>query len=126
MNKQDGYDIHTDIGFDMLEHIDVQKLADECKEDWFNQTLCKVNDCVVRLGVVKGEFHWHKHDNEDEFFYVVSGKLLVETEAQTFELNPKQGVTIPKGVMHKPRAPERTVILMIEGAGVVPTGDDAS
>ena len=86
--------------------------------------LCRVNDCVVRLGIVKGEFHWHKHDNEDEFFYVVSGKLFVDIEGRSFELNPKQGVTIPKGVLHNTRAPEKTVMLMIEGANVIPTGDD--
>jgi mannose-6-phosphate isomerase-like protein (cupin superfamily) len=73
--------------------------------------------------VVLGEFHWHKHDDEDEFFYVVEGRFIIDLEGRTVELNPRQGFTIPKGVMHKPRAPERTVILMIEGAGVVPTGD---
>ncbi len=124
MNNPTQYNIHTDTGFDMLEHIDIQKLVDNCEDDWFNQTLCRVNDCVVRLGIVKGEFHWHKHDNEDEFFYVVSGKLFVDIEGRSFELNPNQGVTIPKGVLHNTRAPEKTVMLMIEGANVIPTGDD--
>jgi mannose-6-phosphate isomerase-like protein (cupin superfamily) len=82
-----------------------------------------VNDCVVRVGVVKGEFHWHKHDNEDEFFYVVEGKFLIEVGDRTFELGPQQGFTVPKGVVHRAHAPERTVILMIEGSGVIPTGD---
>lgn len=89
----------------------------------YNQSLSKVNDCVVRLGVVQGEFHWHKHDNEDEFFYVVEGKFIIEMEDRTVEPGPRQGFTIPRGVMHCPRAPERTVILMIEGSGVIPTGD---
>jgi dTDP-4-dehydrorhamnose 3,5-epimerase-like enzyme len=123
MSTESKYDIHTDLKFNPLELIDIRKLYEECKEDWFNQTLCQVNDCVVRLGVVKGEFHWHKHDEEDEFFYVVDGKFLVDLEGQSVELNPQQGLTVPKGVLHRTRAPERTVILMIEGSTVTPTGD---
>jgi mannose-6-phosphate isomerase-like protein (cupin superfamily) len=77
----------------------------------------------VRLGVIQGEFHWHKHDNEDEFFYVVAGKLLIDVDGRTIELNPNQGFTVPRGVVHRTRAPSRTAMLMIEGAGVTPTGD---
>ena len=117
------YSINTNIGFDPLQLVDIEKIVAECKDDWFNQTLCRVNDCVVRLGIVCGEFHWHKHDNEDEFFYVIDGKLIVELEDKTVELEPRQGLTVPKGVMHKTLAPERTVMLMIEGSGVEPTGD---
>ncbi|HSY58015.1 MAG TPA: cupin domain-containing protein, partial [Terriglobales bacterium] len=105
-----------------LEVIDEKALADACLFKWYNQTLCKVNDCVVRLGIMQGEFHWHKHDNEDEFFYVVDGRFLIDLEDRTVELMPKQGFTVPRGVVHRTRAPEKTVILMIEGAGVVPTG----
>jgi mannose-6-phosphate isomerase-like protein (cupin superfamily) len=77
----------------------------------------------VRLGVVRGEYHWHKHDAEDEFFYVVDGRLLIDLKAQTVELSPRQAFVVPKGVVHRTRAPERTVILMVEKATVVPTGD---
>src|SRR5260370_22744242 len=122
MSMQTPYSINADVKFNPLELIDVNKLQAECKEPWFNQTLCKVNDSVVRLGVVKGEFHWHKHDNEDEFFYVVEGKFLIDFGDRTVELHPQQGFTVPKGVMHRTRAPERTVILMMEGSGVVPAG----
>ena len=123
MNSQQPYSINLDAKFKPLELIDVQALADACKEAWYNQTLCRVNDCVVRLGVLHGEFHWHKHDAEDEFFYVVDGHLLVDLEGRTVDLPPKQGLTVPQGVMHRTRAPERCVVLMIEGASVVPTGD---
>ena len=123
MDTKSGYSINTDVKFGPLELIDVQKLQKERQEQWFNQTLCQVNDCVVRLGVVKGEFHWRKHDEEDEFFYTVDGKLLVDLENQTIELTPQQGLTVPKGVLHRTRAPERTVILMIEGNTVTATGD---
>ena len=124
MDSQHDYNINLDEKYGFLKLIDIQEIVDSCKEKWFNQTLCRVNDCVVRLGIVKGEFHWHKHDNEDEFFYVIDGKLLLDLEGKTIELFPNQGFTVPKGVLHKTRAEERTVMMMIEGAGVKPTGDE--
>ena len=126
MSDQSPYSINLDESFGSLEFIDVGALADAVEEQWFNQTLVRVNDCVVRLGVMQGEFHWHHHDEEDEFFYVVEGRFLIDLqeEDRTVELMPKQGFTVPKGVLHRTRAPERTVILMVEGAGVVPTGDE--
>ena len=120
---QTSYSINLDVRHGPLELIDVQALVDACQEPWYNQTLCQVNDCVVRLGVLHGEFHWHKHDREDEFFYVVDGRFMIDLEGRTVELTPRQGFTVPKGVMHRTRAPERSVILMIEAAGVKPTGD---
>src|SRR5687767_12431769 len=117
------YETHLDVLHEQLEVIDVPAIAAAVTHPWWNQTLCRVNDSVVRLGVVHGEFHWHKHDDEDEFFYVLEGKFVIELEDQTVELTPGTGFLVPRGVMHFPRAPERTVILMVEGSGVVPTGD---
>jgi mannose-6-phosphate isomerase-like protein (cupin superfamily) len=116
------YATHLDILHGPLETIDVQALVDACRDKWYNQTLCKVNDAVVRLGVIQGEYHWHKHDEEDEFFYVVSGKLLVDLEGRTMELGARQGIVVPHGVVHRTRAPEPTVMLMVERATIVPTG----
>jgi mannose-6-phosphate isomerase-like protein (cupin superfamily) len=82
-----------------------------------------VNDSVVRIGIVEGEYHWHKHDNDDEFFFVLDGKLLIDLEGQTVELFPNQGMTISKGVMHRTRALEKTVMLMVETSTIQPTGD---
>lgn len=124
MTNATPYSIDMDVRLNPLELIDVNAIVKECDKQWFNQTLTRVNDCVVRLGILHGEFHWHKHDNEDEFFYVVDGKLIVELEGKTVELGPQQGITVPKGVMHKTAAPEKVVVLMIEGATVTPTGDD--
>ena len=117
------YTIHTDIKYGPLELVDAGKLADECSEKWWNQSLCRVNDSVARLGVFQGEFHWHKHDREDELFFVLEGKLLVDLEGRTVELGERQAILVPRGVLHRTRAPERTVVLMIEAASVVPTGD---
>jgi mannose-6-phosphate isomerase-like protein (cupin superfamily) len=117
------YSTHLNILHAVGQVIDVNALVAANKHPWWNQTLCQVNESVVRLGVVQGEYHWHKHDNEDEFFYVVSGHFLIDMEDQTVDLHPGQGFVVPKGAMHRPRAPEKTVILMVETAGIVPTGD---
>ena len=123
MSTQGDYTIHLDVKFGYGKLIDVPRLVAECKQEWFNQSLCEVNDCVIRLGIVKGEFHWHRHDQEDEFFLVLSGKLLIDLEAETIELGPQQAYTVRKGVLHRTRAEEKTVMLMVEKSSVVPTGD---
>ena len=122
MGAQIPYAINLVPKFNPLELIDINSLVAACQDRWYNQTLCKVNDCVVRLGVAQGEFHWHKHEKEDEFFYLVSGKFFIDLEGRTIELKPSQGFTVPKGVVHRTRAPEKSVFLMIEGAGIIPTG----
>jgi mannose-6-phosphate isomerase-like protein (cupin superfamily) len=116
------YETRLGIQYKPLEVIEEKGLADACTSKWFNQTLCQVNQAVVRLGVVQGEYHWHKHVADDEFFYVVEGQLLIDLEDRTVQLAPRQGFVVPKGVMHRTRAPQRTVILMVENVGIVPTG----
>jgi mannose-6-phosphate isomerase-like protein (cupin superfamily) len=123
MEKEYNYVTKLDVKFDHLERIDVNEMVSECTDKWFNQTLTQVNDSVVRIGIVEGEYHWHKHDNDDEFFFVLSGQLLIDLEDRTIELNSNQGVTITKGVMHRPRAPKKTVMLMVETSAIQPTGD---
>ena len=123
MEKKFDYVTLLDTKYGHLERIDVPQMVAECKDKWFNQTLTQVNDSVVRLGIVEGEYHWHKHDNDDEFFFVLEGQLLIDLEDRTIELNPNQGVTITKGVMHRPRAPKKTVMLMVETSAIQPTGD---
>ena len=117
------YDTRLDIRFGALERVDVPGLVAACDHPWYNQTLCKVNDSVVRLGVVQGEYHWHKHDNDDEFFFVLDGRFFIDLEGRSVELKAREGFVVPKGVVHRTRAPERAVILMVENAGIVPTGD---
>ena len=118
-----GYATHLDILFPHLEKIDVPKVVDAVTDEWYNQTLCQVNGSVGRLGVMQGEYHWHKHDHDDEFFFCLDGEFLVDLEDRTVALGPRQGFVVPKGVVHRTRAPERCVILMVENAGIVPTGD---
>jgi mannose-6-phosphate isomerase-like protein (cupin superfamily) len=117
------YTTHLDIKFPPLSLVDVPALVKACTDPWYNQTLCKVNDSVVRLGVLQGEYHWHKHSNDDEFFFVLEGCLVIDLEARSIELRAQEGFVVPKGIVHRTRAPERTVILMVETASIVPTGD---
>jgi mannose-6-phosphate isomerase-like protein (cupin superfamily) len=117
------YDTRLNLLHQPLELIDEKAVSDAAPHKWYNQTLCQVNASVVRVGVVEGEYHWHKHDHDDEFFYVVEGQLLIDLEGRLVELAPRQGFVVPKGVLHRTRAPKRTVILMFENAGIIPTGD---
>jgi mannose-6-phosphate isomerase-like protein (cupin superfamily) len=117
------YTTHLDIKFPALSLVDVPSLVKACKDDWYNQTLCKVNDSVVRLGVMQGEYHWHKHDKDDEFFFVLDGHFIIDLEDRSVDLQATQGFVVPKGVVHRTRAPDRAVILMVETATIVPTGD---
>jgi mannose-6-phosphate isomerase-like protein (cupin superfamily) len=117
------YATHLNVLYEPLQVVDVQALVDACRDRWYNQTLTQVNDSVVRLGVLEGEYHWHKHEREDEFFYVVDGRFLIDLEERTVELKPRQGFTVPRGIVHRTRAPERSIVLMIERAGIIPTGD---
>ena len=123
-SDQEPYDIHLDVKFEHLCAFDVAAEA-AAHDPWFNQTLTRVNDSVVRLGVIEGDFHWHKHDDTDEFFMVLEGELVIDLEEEaSVTLAPQQAYTVPRGVVHRTRAPRgRTAILMVEAAGVSPTGD---
>jgi mannose-6-phosphate isomerase-like protein (cupin superfamily) len=123
-NEEYPYINHMNILHDALQVIDIQSLVEKCTDEWYNQTLCQVNESVVRLGILHGEYHWHKHDTDDEFFFTLSGTLLVDIEGrETIELRQHQGYVVPKGVVHKTRAPKKTIVLMIETVGIMPTGD---
>ena len=124
------YETRLDVLFQPLEKISLDPLVAAVRHPWWNQTLARVNDSVVRLGVMQGEYHWHHHDADDEFFYVVEGRFLIDLEPEedgvtpgkVIELLPREGYVVPKGVVHRTRAPERSVILMVETASIVPTG----
>jgi hypothetical protein len=125
------YETRLNILHKPLELIDVHAVPGANDFKWFNQTLCRVNDSVVRMAAIEGEYHWHKHDEDDEFFYVVEGELLIDIRSEiegriserTVALKPGQGFVVPKTVIHRTRAPKRTTILMVENAGIIPTGN---
>ncbi len=125
MSEQQDYPYATylDIKFPPLHLVNVPALVKACTEKWYNQTLCKVSGSVVRLGVMQGEYHWHKHDNDDEFFFVLEGHFIIDLDDRSVDLQPQQGFVVPKGIRHRTRAPDRAVILMVETTAIVPTGD---
>jgi mannose-6-phosphate isomerase-like protein (cupin superfamily) len=119
----DRYDIAKDVLFAPLERIDVAGVA-AAQTPWWNRSLTEVNDALVRLAVMEGDFHWHAHEAEDEFFLVLEGELVIEVEgADAVRLEPGQGVTIPRRTRHFPRAQGRTVVLLVEKSTVDPRGD---
>lgn len=125
MNDPKAYPYATflNVAFPQLTVVDLPALIKDCTDQWYNQTLCKVNDSVIRLGVMQGEYHWHKHENDDEFFFVLDGHFIIDLEGKSVDLKPREGFVVPKGVLHRTRAPDRAVILMVETAAIIPTGD---
>ena len=123
MSDYNNYSIDPEVKFKPLEIIDVSILIENCTKNWQNLSLCEVNDSVVRLAVIEGEFHWHKHDKEDEFFYVLEGLLLIDLKDKIINLKPNQGFMVPRGIVHRTRAPSRTSVLLMEKRSIKPTGD---
>lgn len=124
MKRKMDYKMQMDIKYDYLEKIDVPEIVKNCTDKWFNQSLCLVNSSVFRMGIFEGEYHLHKHDNDDELFFVIDGSIILETEKGNFELKQYEGVCVPKGIMHRPIAKNKAVVLMIENAGIDPIGND--
>lgn len=118
------YKMHMDIKYDYLEKINVPEIVKSCTDKWFNQSLCNVNSSVFRLGIFEGEYHLHKHDNDDELFFVIEGSIVLETEKGNFALGQYESVCVPKGIMHRPIAREKAIVLMIENTGIDPIGNE--
>jgi mannose-6-phosphate isomerase-like protein (cupin superfamily) len=124
------YATHLNVLFNPLEKIALDPLVAAVRDAWYNQTLACVNESIVRVGVMQGEYHWHEHTDDDEFFFVLDGRFLIDLEPRSdgvtpgrvVTLGPREGFVVPRGVRHRTRAPERSVILMVETAGIIPTG----
>lgn len=126
MNESSKYPYvnHMNVKYRPLEVVDVPKLVDTCTDRWYNQSLSRVNESVVRLGIMQGKYHWHKHDDDDEFLFVLDGTFIIDLEDQSVELGPQQGFTVPKGVVHRTRSADKSAVLMVETAEILPTGED--
>ena len=87
--------------------------------------LARINDQVVRMALIKGEYHWHDHENEDELFYVVKGRITIQMRSPYSDivLNKGELAVIPKGVEHCPLSSEESYVLMFEPASLVSTGE---
>jgi len=95
-------------------------------EYWSPKIVAEMNDYHIKLVKIKGDFVWHNHDDTDETFIVIEGKMKIEFEDKTVELNEGEMYVVPKGVNHKPFAEEECKILIIEPSGVVNTGGTES
>ncbi|GGK74889.1 cupin domain-containing protein [Mangrovihabitans endophyticus] len=122
-----GSDHHAELAplFATLQRMDLQPVIDRADHPWFNQTLVQVGDVLVRLGVFQpGTFHWHQHDEQDEFFLVLDGRLRIDLDGHDpVDLGPWQAFSVPAGLRHCPTAVVASTVLMMERADVVPAGD---
>jgi mannose-6-phosphate isomerase-like protein (cupin superfamily) len=115
---------NEEVKYGLLRLVDIPREV-AMNEPWLNQTLTTVNDAVIRLGILQGEFPWHQHVDQDEFFLVLDGEIFLDVEGrETTILRRHEGFTVPKGTMHRPRSPQKSAVLMVESIGIVPTGDD--
>jgi len=90
---------------------------------WSPATVAALNDHEVKVVKLQGDFHWHKHANEDELFLVTKGRLTMQLRDGDVELGPGELIVVPKGVEHCPRADEETHVVLVEPASTVRTGD---
>ena len=97
-----------------LKKLNLLDLIKNINDDWKNFVDSKINDHVVRLSILQRDFHWHYHSESDEMFYVIEGKLYVDLEEKTEEINPGEMITIPKNTKHRTRSNQRTIILCFE------------
>ncbi len=110
----------------MLHKVVISEKLDQFSDYWNPRIVAELNGQLVKLARLKGEFVWHKHDDEDELFYVLSGQLHIHFRDQVVELNPGEMLVVPKGIEHKPVAKDEVVAMLFEPAETLNTGDAQS
>ena len=125
MTQPGNYMINYEPLFGPLQLIDLGEANKRADHPWYNQTLIEVGGDLLRLGVFAGgEYHWHKHQEQDEFFYVIHGRLRIDLEGHDpVELTAGTAFSVPRGMLHRPVALEPTQVLMLEKSGIAVTGD---
>lgn len=106
-----------------MERINVKEKLSLFSDYWNPRIIGELNGQLVKLGKFKGEFVWHKHDNEDELFYVLDGSFDMEFRDHTVHLEKHDMIIVPKGVEHRPIAYEEASVMLFEPATTVNTGD---
>ncbi len=106
-----------------IKKINIDEKISLFKEYWNPKIIGELNGQHVKLAKLKGEFIWHKHDNEDEMFYVLKGCLKIEFEDYTKEINENEIIIIPRGINHKPVAEKEVIIMLFEPASTINTGE---
>jgi mannose-6-phosphate isomerase-like protein (cupin superfamily) len=106
-----------------MEKVNLAEKLALFQEHWQPKIVAAINDYDVRIVKVKGEFVWHRHDDTDDFFLVLDGRLTIQLRDRDVELGAGELFVVPRGVEHCPRADEEAAVLLIEPAGTVNTGD---
>jgi len=106
-----------------VDKINLEEKLSLFDEPWSPKVVASLNDYDIQVAKAHGEFVWHKHDETDEFFLMVKGRLTIQMRDGSVELGPGEMLVVPKGVEHCPRAEEAVEVLLIEPRGTVNTGD---
>jgi mannose-6-phosphate isomerase-like protein (cupin superfamily) len=106
-----------------IEVIELDKKFQRFAEHWHPKIVAELNNSYVKIAKLKGEFVWHKHDDEDELFWVTAGHLVIKLRDRDLSIGPGQLVVIPKGVEHMPVAAEEACVVLLEPKSTLNTGD---
>lgn len=106
-----------------MEKINLKEKLSMFSDHWSPKIIAEMNDYQIKLVKIEGDFVWHNHEDTDEMFFVIEGKMEIEFENETVELNAGEMYVVPKGVNHKPRAESECKVMLVEPRGVVNTGD---
>ncbi len=97
-----------------MKKIDFREYIERLDEPWVALDIARVNDTSLRLAKIEGEYHWHVHPKEDEFFLVLRGEITVEFKEKAVNLKEGEGILVPKGTPHRSKSKNPSVILIIE------------
>ncbi len=108
-----------------MEKINLAEKYAQFSDHWNPRIIASLNGQEVRIAKIKGDFVWHHHEHEDELFWVQKGVLNIEFRDKTVTLHPGEMIVVPRGIEHRPVAPEEVELLLFEPSSTVNTGDES-
>ncbi|CAN5519250.1 cupin domain-containing protein [soil metagenome] len=109
-----------------MNKVNIEEKLSLFQDYWNPRIVGELNGQHVKLAKLQGEFVWHKHDDEDELFYVLDGTLKMEFRDKTVEIKPNEFIIVPKGIEHRPVADTEVAIMLFEPATTLNTGNATS
>jgi mannose-6-phosphate isomerase-like protein (cupin superfamily) len=106
-----------------MDPVNIDAMLARFTDHWSPKKIAQINDYDVRIVKVQGDFTWHKHDDTDEFFLVLSGELTIQMRDRDVVLGPREVFVVERGAEHCPRASVETAVLLLEPSSVINTGD---